>query len=143
MSRPDETEKAFLAGVNCAQAMLVTYGPAYGLNESLALKIGSGLGGGVGHTGDVCGAVMGACIILGLKYGAPDKDAGRKSPIDKVKEYVDRFATRCGTVDCLLLLGASIRTPEELAKARQEGLFKTRCPRYVRAAAEILESFLD
>ena len=143
MSRPEEAEKAFLAGVNCAQAMLVTYGPAYGLDESLALKIGSGLGGGVGHTGDICGAVMGACIVLGLKYGSSDKSADRKAPIDKVKEYVDRFATHCGTVDCLLLLGASIRAPEELTKARQEGLFKTRCPRYVRAAAEILEDFVD
>lgn len=142
MARPEEAERRFREGVNCAQAILATYGPALGLDEGLALRLGSGLGGGFGHTGRICGAVAGACLVLGLKYGSSDTQADRKSPIDEVKKFLDLFNKDLGTVDCLPLLGQDIRSPEGLAKARNNDLFREKCPPYVHKAAEILEGLL-
>jgi C_GCAxxG_C_C family probable redox protein len=142
MSKAEVAEKAFLGGVNCAQAILITYGGQFGLDEKLALRLAAGLGGGIGRTGDVCGAALGACVILSLKNASPEKSADRTVPTDKVKEFLDAFAARVGAVDCLTLLGCSVRTHEGHESARKRNLFTTICPKYVRAAAETLEGML-
>jgi len=139
VSRPDEAEKRFIDGLNCAQAILTTYGPALGLNEGLAIRLGAALGGGIGHTGGTCGAVNGGCLILSLAYASADKAGPRKTPIDMAKRFIDLFEKEKGSVDCIDLLGCSIKTEEELARARDEGVFRARCPQFVRAAAEILD----
>ena len=142
MSRPGQAEQRFIDGLNCAQAILATYGPALGLEKGLATRLGASLGGGIGHTGDVCGAVNGACLILSLAYASPHKGAPRKTPIDMAKRFIDLFEKQKGSVDCCDLLGCSIKTEEELARARDEGVFRARCPQLVRAAAEILDQLL-
>jgi C_GCAxxG_C_C family probable redox protein len=142
VARPDDAEKRFREGVNCAQAVLSTYGPALGLDEATALRLASGLGGGVGRTGGTCGAALGACMVISLRWGPSERGKSREEVTAKVGDFVDRFEARCGSVECRTLLGRSIRTHEEHQKAREDGVFKTKCPHFVRQAAEILEEFL-
>lgn len=59
----------FEIGYNCAQAIVIAYGKEYGVEREMAIKLGSSLGAGVSGLGEVCGAITGASIILGLKYG--------------------------------------------------------------------------
>jgi C_GCAxxG_C_C family probable redox protein len=59
----------FLAGYNCAQSVLYAYGPDLGLEAETALKVATGLGAGMGRRGEVCGALTGGILVLGLKYG--------------------------------------------------------------------------
>lgn len=54
---------------NCAQSIFGTYASKYGLDQDTALKIATGFGGGMGHSGRTCGAVTGAYMVLGLKFG--------------------------------------------------------------------------
>ena len=44
-----------------------------------ALKLSCALGGGMAHTGNTCGAVSGALMVIGMKYGrtSPDDLASR------------------------------------------------------------------
>jgi C_GCAxxG_C_C family probable redox protein len=58
----------FLSGYNCAQAILYAFGPDLGLDGETALKVATGLGAGMGRRGEVCGAVTGGILALGLKY---------------------------------------------------------------------------
>ncbi|HUT96890.1 MAG TPA: C-GCAxxG-C-C family (seleno)protein [Dehalococcoidales bacterium] len=44
----------FEQGFSCSQSVLATYGPRFGLERELALKVASGLGGGIGHQGGTC-----------------------------------------------------------------------------------------
>ncbi len=60
---------SFAGGHNCCQAVLAAYGEIHGLNRETALKLGAGMGGGVGHSGELCGFVSAACLVLGLKHG--------------------------------------------------------------------------
>jgi len=141
---PDQAVERFSEGLNCAQAILLTYGPASELDEPAALKLGSALGGGMGNTGRTCGAVSGAALILGLRYGpaqAQDKDR-KQVATGKVREFVSHFEERNGAVQCRDLLGCNIATPEGMESAQQEKLFTTRCPGFVRAAAEILDEMV-
>jgi C_GCAxxG_C_C family probable redox protein len=142
MTRPEEAEQAFRNGTNCSQAILVTYGPAFGLDEATALRLGAGMGAGIGWTGRVCGAANGACLVLGLKHGPTERSASREEALQAATEFLDRFEKRVGSVDCLSLMGCSLRMPAERARAREQGLYQTKCTRYVREAAEILEEML-
>ncbi len=59
----------FLAGYNCAQSVLFAFGPDLGLDGETSLKLATGFGAGMGRRGEVCGAVTGGILALGLKYG--------------------------------------------------------------------------
>jgi C_GCAxxG_C_C family probable redox protein len=143
----DKAEKAvacFREGFTCSQAILSTYVSELGLERTMALKAASVFGAGMGRLGEVCGAVTGALIVIGLKHGqteVKDKDAKEKT-YALVRDFADRFRTREGTLLCRELLGCDLATPEGMATARQKGYFTERCPRFVREAAEILEDVL-
>ena len=65
----DTAMQKFLAGYNCAQSVLYAFGPDLGLDGETALKVATGLGAGMARRGEVCGAVTGGILVLGLKYG--------------------------------------------------------------------------
>ncbi|MDP1990350.1 MAG: C-GCAxxG-C-C family protein [Syntrophales bacterium] len=143
----DKAEAAvacFREGFSCSQAILSIYGPEFGLARETALKAGAALGAGMGRLGEVCGAVTGAMIVIGLKYGhteAKDKETKTKT-YDRVRDYGERFRSLHGSLLCRDLLGCDLGTEEGMATARQKGCFTELCPRLVRGAAEILEDVL-
>jgi C_GCAxxG_C_C family probable redox protein len=142
----NDVEKAaagFSQGLNCAQSVLAAYGPRFGLERELALKAASGLGGGIGHQGETCGAVTGAVMVIGLKYGGTAGDeASSEKTYALIEKFLEEFKARLGTTRCRELLGCDISTPEGLEAARDKGLFEERCPNFVRTSAEILEEIL-
>ncbi len=93
------------------------------------------------RTGDTCGAVAGAVMVLGLRYGSEEcvTAAGRGGVYRKVEEFTGKFRERNGFLLCRDLLGLDVSTPEGLAKAKELGLFRTRCPALAESAAAILE----
>lgn len=96
----------------------------------------------MGKTGETCGAVSGALMIIGLKYGA--RDEGDRIAKDKTYEqaeaFLNEFKARNGSLICRELIGFQIgrnNGPEKNAVIAQ------RCPVFVKNAAEILEKILD
>ncbi len=139
MNRVQQAVDRFRSGSNCAQAILETYGPNLGLSPIDCLKVSSGFGGGM-RRAEVCGAVTGALMVLGLQYGPKDTtDTSRESVYAKVTDFSSRFEARCGSIICRDLLECDISTAEGKQQATDEDLFKTVCPKMVRIAAEILE----
>ncbi len=59
----------FLQGTACSQAILSEYGIRFGLSQELAMKIAAGFAGGM-RRGNICGAITGAYMALGLKFSA-------------------------------------------------------------------------
>lgn len=55
-------------GFNCSQIVLSSFAEDLGLDSEMANKVATCFGGGMG-SGDTCGAVTGALMVLGLKYG--------------------------------------------------------------------------
>ncbi|UCF13962.1 MAG: C_GCAxxG_C_C family protein [Phycisphaerales bacterium] len=140
MSKVQDAVSAFESGFNCSRAIVRTYGPDYGLSVLDAIRVSCGFGGGM-RRGDVCGAVTGALMVLGLRFGAQDgSDTSAKAGVySKLAEFYCQFESRCDSVACRDLLGCDISTPEGMEQATSNNLFKTVCPKMVQAAAEILE----
>lgn len=132
----------FEQGFHCSQSVLAAYADG-GLSEQAALKMGAALAGG-STVGGECGAVAAAYLVLGLKHGRTVPAFGdvekEKDLFDRLRRFVEEFRKRHGAITCRELLGVDVFTREGLAEGRQRGLFRERCPRYVRDAITILES---
>jgi C_GCAxxG_C_C family probable redox protein len=140
MDKVKKAVSAFQAGFNCSQAIAGTYGPEHGLSALDALKVSCGFGGGM-RRGNTCGAVTGALMVLGLRYGPKDvSDKSAKEDVySKVAEFCRRYESRCDSIICRELLDCDISTEEGMKQAKKNDLFKTVCPKMVQTAAEILE----
>ena len=68
----------FLKGYNCAQAVVVAFADVTGLDEGFSAKLSSSFGGGMGRMREVCGAVSGMFMVLGVLYGYDNSDADSK-----------------------------------------------------------------
>jgi len=145
MKKSDRAVAALKDGFNCAQAVFSTFAPGLGLEEGKAAKVASAFGGGMARKGDACGAVTGAFMALGLKFGSSrpeDKEIKEKS-YEIAREFVRRFTERSGTIVCRDLLGCDISTHEGFERAKQQGLFDTVCAKLVKDSVEILEDMLS
>ncbi len=144
MTKPEQAEEIFINGFSCSQAIFSTFAEELGLNKENALKIAGAFGGGMGHIGETCGAVTGAFMVIGLKYGkikAEDNDAKAKT-YELVQQFAKRFKEKHGNLHCNDLIGFDLSTEEGLDNARKENKFRTVCPFLVKNAAEIVEELL-
>ena len=144
MNKAKESASIFNEGFSCSQAVFSTYAVDMGLNREIALKISQAFGGGMGQMGETCGAVTGAFMVVGLKYGRKraDDDEAKIKTYKLVKEFTEKFKARNGTIICRELLGCDIGTAEGEKIAKNEKLFSSVCPGFVRDAVEILEEIL-
>ena len=141
MSNVEIAVASFKEGLSCSQAVLSAFAPGLGLDRQTALRVAAAFGGGMARMGQTCGAVSGALMVIGLKHGhvaAQDKAAKEKT-YALVREFVDQFRARNGSLLCRELLGYDIGTPEGMQLVREKGLSTSICSRLVRDAAEILE----
>lgn len=131
----------FAQGCTCAQAVLATCAPALGIAETTAMRLGAGLGAGLGGLRETCGAVTAMAAILGLRHGpeAP-MDAKAKAALYKeVQAAIADFDAAFGTHACLALLKkASIRKQAgDAPEARTPDYYAKRpCAAFVRFCAE-------
>lgn len=132
----------FEKSYNCAQSVFVTFASHYGMDEATALKLSSPLGGGVSRRGEVCGAVTGALLALGLARGT-DTPEGKEEAYRMGQEFLQQFEQKHGTILCRELLDCDISTPAGRQQARDKGAFTALCPLFVGDAAEIVSKMLE
>lgn len=143
-----EVEQAvafYQQGYTCAQSILACFGARYGLQQNLAFRIGEPFGAGTSCTGDMCGSLTGAIMVLGLQYGSTlsSDNAARSYTYQRVHELIHRFKEIHGSIQCTDLLGYNLSDPEQLQTVWEKGLFVQRCPIFVRDAAQILSELLE
>ena len=134
MTNEERAEELFRAGLNCAQSVFCAFADEFGMDAETAKRVSCGLGGGVGRLREVCGAVTGATLVLGMRHG-PDKDA----VYPKVQEFCARFKDECGSVVCRELLAGTGATAGGKADARTAEYYRKRpCVELVKLAARLL-----
>jgi C_GCAxxG_C_C family probable redox protein len=144
MTRTEQAISLFREGFSCSQAILAAYADGLGLPRETALRIAQPFGGGIAKSGDWCGTVTGAFLVIGLKYGrvrAADTAAKDKT-YAIVQDFVRRFKSKHGTVRCNDLLGCDIGTPEGQKIIEEKKLHQTLCEKLIQDAVEILDSVL-
>jgi C_GCAxxG_C_C family probable redox protein len=124
--------------------MAVAFASAVGFDETAAMNVARGFGGGIARHGLTCGAVTGAIMTLGIraaKLTKNEKDAKAKA-YELAHRFTERFKARHGTIECKELIGVDL-SAESGRKLNNDMQITTRmCPDFVRSAAEIVEELL-
>jgi C_GCAxxG_C_C family probable redox protein len=144
MSRVEDAVSCFNDGFMCSQAVLAAYAGQFGMDRENALRVSAAFGAGMGRMGEICGAVTGAFMVIGLKYGRTVvQDVKSHEKTNRlVREFVDKFRSRNGSIVCRELLGCDLSTPDGSKAFVDRKLRDTLCAKFVRDAAEIVEQLL-
>lgn len=145
-TREEKARKAFKDGYNCSQSLMLAYSDVIGIDEKQALRLSSAFGGGIGRMREVCGAVSGAFMVLGLLYGYDDaKDyEGKKDVYARVQEIAEDFKNEEGSIICRELLGIDGKDTSPVPSKRTEEYYKKRtCEEKVGLAAKILDEYIE
>jgi C_GCAxxG_C_C family probable redox protein len=128
-------------GYSCSEAIMLTFGNHTGLDPEMSIKLASGLGGGVGLSGEICGAALAACLVIGAAHGTADPKKGyqRQNTYLMVQEYLDRFCDRFGSVVCRDLCYSRLGPGQGFAQVRNLNL----ATELIRTGAELLDELLD
>lgn len=109
----------FDGGFSCSQSVLLAFADRFNLDEEIAKKISANFGGGMGRLREKCGALTGAFMVLGLKYGNSDPaDMDTKlASYDKVRELNKKFDELYNTTQCGEII-EKYATEEEIAERK-------------------------
>ena len=135
----------FLSGASCSQAVVLAFSDVTGLDERLSLRVSASFGGGMGRMREVCGAVSGMLIVLGLLYGYEEpgeKDCNKKAYYPVVQELAGKFREECGSIICREILKNPPSDPNPTPRTAE--FYKQRpCARMVMVAARILDEYIE
>jgi C_GCAxxG_C_C family probable redox protein len=93
---------------------LLAVGKSVGFEGDYAPRVASGLGGGIGHEGELCGALTGGVLAVSLHFGSddPQDNDAKAVTYERSAEYVRRFAMANGAKRCRKLTGVNLRSAE-------------------------------
>lgn len=138
----------FMAGYGCCQSVVAAFSDLYGLDETIAKKVGAGFGGGVGRMRMMCGAVSGIVMLVGLDCGQTEgSDREGKSACYKVvQELLEQSKQENGSIICAEILGIQGHEKAHsnyVASPRTAEYYKSRpCAAKVESAARIFANYL-
>ena len=123
---------------HCAQAIFSAYGEQLSegkVDFDTCMKIASAFSGGIARTGNVCGALTGALMAIGLKYRTAER-------ADEIAGYLlKEFKSLNGSIICRELINHDLLTDEDVKHAFKTGAFDN-CPKFVEDVTMILDKLL-
>ncbi len=145
MTHAEKAVEKFKSGFNCSQSVLYSHAQELHLDPDTALRIANGFGAGMGRKQEVCGAVSGGVMVLGLLYGRGEHDGRERheNTYSLVQKLFDAFIKKYGTVNCKQLLsGCSLLTEEGRRRFHDGGLHE-KCHEYAAAVCDILDGLRE
>ena len=133
MDRRQKAEEFFHYGYNCAQSVVLAYEDMLGVDKDTLLKLSAPFGGGVGRLREICGAVSGGVMVIGMLTGLDTLIPEQKSKLYALeRELADRFKARAGSYICRDLVAMHPHGDTHNSK-------KPACKELVGIAVEIIE----
>ena len=145
MNKQELATYYFRQGYNCAQAVVLAFKDEIGVDEKTLLRISSPFGGGMGRLREVCGAVSGMFMVLGMicGYDNLDNPNAKAELYAKVQELAKKFEEDNGSIVCRELLGLTQKRDEPTPEPRTEAYYQNRpCPDKVGYAAKLIDEYL-
>jgi len=139
--RVEKAIALFEEGYNCSQAVFMAYSDVYGVDAVTAAKLATSFGGGMGRLREVCGAVSGMFLVLGLHYpnADPIDKVAKKTNYAAVQRTAKEFKAQMGSYICADLLKITHAPQKPEASERNKAYYDARpCTRCVALAAEIV-----
>jgi C_GCAxxG_C_C family probable redox protein len=140
MDRKQKAKELFLRGYSCSQAVAGAFHDLTGLTQEQLLKASVAFGGGFLQSGNLCGALSGAAIILGLTRGEYDID-GKKRFANEFKPLSEEFERQNGSINCCMLLENKEKNllNADFLSATEEEYNQKPCLKYVLDCVEFVE----
>ena len=145
MKKSEQAAKYFANNNNCSQSVFTALGQDFGLTEDQCLKTACAFGAGMGRQQHTCGAVTGALMAIGLKYGKGLNDSPQKKveTYQKTVEFMNEFKTIHGSINCKeLMQGLDMNNDADMKKINELKLHETFCLHYVKDATAIAEKII-
>lgn len=144
----DRVKKAidhFNEGYNCAQSVFLAYSDLYNIDPKLAKSLSVSFGGGLGRMREVCGAISGMSMLIGLAYPVTDTmdmDA-RTENYAQVQKASAIFKEKHQSIICKELLKTLKPSNNPTPSERTATYYSNRpCGRFVEDAARIFGNIL-
>jgi C_GCAxxG_C_C family probable redox protein len=123
-------------GLLCSEAVLMALSECLGVSSEIIPRIATGFGAGIGREGEVCGALSGGVMGLGLRFGRStvENEEGERRPYWFSTELGARFREQLGHVRCEDLLGLDLSRVEDVQAYHERGLWETICLEIIEVA---------
>ena len=143
MNHAEKSFELFKSGYNCAQAVAVSFCDLTNLSETTAARMASSFGGGMGRMREVCGAVSGMFMVLGLLYGYddPKADTEKKQLYTDVQALAEEFRKEAGSILCREILKNPPSDPNPSPRTATYYAMRP-CERMVYNAADLMDAFI-
>lgn len=148
-ARVQRAVELFMQGYGCCQSVVAAFADLYQMDETLALRLAAGFGGGVGRMRMMCGAVSGMVMVAGLECGQTEGSdrEGKAACYKEVQTLLARFKEQNGSVICAEILGLNGVTPATstyVPDERNAEYYRKRpCGAKVESAARLLAEWLS
>lgn len=142
--RVEEAIRLFNSGHNCAQATLLAFRDATGMDEDALRRTAYAFGGGMCGSRGVCGAVTGMLMALGLTKGSADvTDTEYKHALyAEGRSLMEDFIAEFGTAECGELTSTVAKGFRDKPHPLAESPLYRPCTAFVAYAAARLDAFL-
>jgi len=144
-NKSEEAVAMMVAGFNCAQSTLGVFCLELNLDKETAMKLATGFGAGMARKQEVCGAVTGGIMAIGLKYGrgADDGKPEAEHTYRLVGKFMERFAAKYNSCLCRVLLdGCDLLSESGRNFYNENKLSEKICRPCVGEAVRVLEDIL-
>jgi C_GCAxxG_C_C family probable redox protein len=132
----------FASGYCCSESVLTAVAEGKGISSDLIPKIATGFCGGIAHTCNMCGAVSGAIMALGMLLGRDGPEDSREELYIAVQKLLDEFEEKYGSTNCSELLDCDLGTQEGMEKYLDNDL-GVRCREFTEEATRMAMSMLE
>ena len=139
----ERSEALFQQGFCCAESVLQAIAESRGIESELIPKIATGLCGGIGRAGGICGAVSGGVLGINLVAGRSQASQSPEANHRLVREFLGQFEAKFGTTTCERLIGCRLDTPEGQRFFKENNLRKEKCQVFSREAARMVSAVLE
>lgn len=139
-NRIERAKDLFRKGYNCCQAVACAFEDLYSINHNDLINICSSFGGGMGRLREVCGALSGAFVALGLLYGYGEDNSKKREHYALIKETGKKFEKENGSMICAELL--NIKAPADKEKLEQIQSKQHSCVELVGIATNIVQEII-
>ena len=130
-------------GFLCVEAVFRALADLHGTDSDLIPKVASGLAAGVARTSNICGAVSGAILGLGLWFGRNEPVEGDRKPYWYSRRFICSWLELYPETNCTNLLGVDLDDPEGMEQFVAENMWEKKCKEYIRDAVGLAYNLLE
>ena len=143
MGSSEDVIRIYNQGYDCAQCIVKALDGKVEYDEATAMKSISSMGMGL-LEGSICGALLGALAVIGLRYGSSEPDPASKGVIIlKRAQFLTEFKKKYNGLSCPEIMGLDVRKDEDNLRAFKEGIYDHFCPNMAADILEILERIIE